>query len=248
MIRGWDGSIDDVAGTELAILPVASIEQHGPHLSVATDWIIADALGRSIAEKTGGFFIPPLPISTNKEHRGKRGSVGMHSDVFYKMLTDICLDLKAQGFKRIAVVQTHGGIFVMNPVIRELNADHNPDLLVVKLEALENAWPSLKALGLLEDPPGIHAEEVETSFMLHLHPELVDMSKAVDYYPSVPRPYLNYGSIFRYCPDGVWGASGRASAEKGKRMLEIAADGMVAEMNRLFEMMSDRQPLNGSYY
>ena len=248
MIRGWDGSIDDIAGTDLAILPVGSIENHGPHLSVATDMIIVDAVGRGIAEKTGGFYIPALPISTNKEHRGKRGSVGMHSDIFYRMIFDICLDLKAQGFKKIGILQGHGGIFVMNPIIRELNADHNPDLRVVKIDIMELCWTAYESRGLLETPLGVHAEEVETSLMLHLNPELVDMSKAVDFYPSVPRSYLNYGGIYRYCPDGVWGAATKGSAEKGKKMLEIAVDESVKWMNSIFEMMAGKQPLNGSWF
>jgi len=248
MIRGWDGCIDDIADTELAILPVGSIENHGPHLPVATDWIIADAIGRGIAEKTGGFYIPALPISTNKEHRGKRGSVGMHSDVFYRMIFDICLDLKAQGFKRVCIIQGHGGIFVMNPIVRELNADHNPDLMVVKIDLTEICWTEYQNRGLLEGVPGIHAEEVETSMILHLHPELVDMSKAVDFIPSVPRSYLNYGGILRFCPDGVWGNATKGTAEKGERMLEIGVEAAVNYMKNVFEMMSKKQPLNGSWF
>jgi creatinine amidohydrolase len=248
MIRGWNGCIDDIAETELAILPVGSIENHGPHLPVATDWIIADAMGRGIAEKTGGFYIPALPVSTNKEHRGKRGSVGMHSDVFYRMLVDICLDLKAQGFKRVCIIQGHGGIFVMNPIVRELNADHNPDLMVVKIDLMEVCWTEFQNQGLLEGTPGIHAEEAETSLILHLHPELVDMTKAVDFIPSVPRPYLNYGGILRFCPDGVWGSATKGSAEKGKKMMEIAVEVSVKYMNAVFEMMSNKKPLNGSWF
>ena len=248
MIRGWHGCIDDIADTDLAILPVGSIENHGPHLPVTTDWIIANALGRGIAEKTGGFYIPALQISTNKEHRGKKGSVGMHSDIFYRMMFDICLDLKNQGFKRICVIQGHGGIFVMNPIIRELNADHNPDLMVVKVDIMETCWTEFEKRGLMEGTPGIHAEEVETSIMLHLHPELVDMSKAVDFIPSVPRPYLNYGGILRYCPDGIWGSPTKATAEKGGKMLEIAIETSINYMNSIFEMMSKKQPLNGSWF
>lgn len=248
MIRGWNGSIDDIAETELAILPVGSIEQHGPHLPVATDWIIADALGRRVAEKTGGFYIPALPISTNKEHRGKKGSVGMHSDIFYKMIVDICLDLKAQGFRRIAIIQGHGGIFVMNSIVRELNADHNPDLFVAKVDILEVCWPVFEKQNILESKGGLHADEAETSLILHLHPELVDMTRAKDFYPDVSRPMLNYGGIPRFCPDGVWGAPTKASAEKGRRMLDIAVEESVKWMNNIFEMMQKKQPLNGSWF
>jgi len=248
MILGWDGSIDDIVGTELAILPVGSIEQHGPHLSVATDWIIAHAIGRGIAEKTGGFCVPALPISTNKEHRGKKGSVGMHSDIFYKMMIDICLDLRNQGFKRIVIIQSHGGIFVMNSIVRELNADHNPDLFVVKIDIMEICVPVFEKTGVLESSGGIHADETETSLMLHLHPELVDMSKAKDFFPGVSRPMLNYGSMLRFCPDGVWGAASKATAEKGRQMLEMAIEESVKYMNSMFEMMSKKQPLNGSWF
>jgi len=248
MIRGWNGSINDIADTDLAILPVGSIEQHGPHLPVTTDWIIADAIGRGLAEKSGGFYIPALPVSTNREHRGKKGSVGMHSDIFYRMLVDIILDLKAQGFKRIAVIQGHGGIFVMNPIIRELNADHNPDLMTVKLDIMEVCWTAFESHGLLESALGVHAEEIETSLMLHLHPELVDMSKAVDFYPSVPRSYLNYGGMLRYCPDTVWGCATKGNAEKGKKMFALAVEESIAYMNNIFEMMLKKQPLNGSWF
>ena len=248
MIRGWNGSIDDIAGTDLAILPVGSIEQHGPHLPVTTDWIIADAMGRGIAEKTGGFYIPALPVSTNKEHRGKKGSVGMHSDIFYKMMVDICVDLKTQGFKRIAIIQGHGGIFVMNPIVRELNADHNPDLFVAKIDMMEICWPVLEKNKIVESAGGIHAEETETSLILHLHPELVDMTKAKDFFPEVSRPMLNYGGILRYCSDGIWGAATKATAEKGKKILETGIEESINWMNKIFEMMSKKQPLNGSWF
>jgi creatinine amidohydrolase len=248
MIRGWDGSIDDIVDTDLAILPVGSIEQHGHHLPVITDWAIADAIGKSIAEKTGAFYIPALPVSTNKEQRGKRGSIGMHSDTFYRMMIDICLDLKSQGFKKIGIVQGHGGIFVMNPIVRELNADHNPDLMVAKLDIMETCWPKYLSLGLLEEKQGLHAEEMETSLMLYLHPELVNMTKAVDFIPSIPRSYLNYGGILRYCPDGVWGEATKGTAEKGKRLFEVSVGELVKEMNKVFDMMDQKQPMNGSWF
>lgn len=248
MIKGYEGSIDDIAEAELAVISVGSIEQHGPHLPVITDWAIADAVGKTVAEKTGGFYIPAFPISTNSENHGKRGSVGMQSDTFYKMMTDVCIDLKNQGFKRIAIIQTHGGIFVMNSVVRELNAGHNPDLMVAKLDMLEVCWPHYFSEGILESNNEVHAGEGETSMMLYLYPKLVDMSKAVDFVPLVSRSYLNYGSIFRYSPQGVWGEATKATAEKGKRILELSVDLLINEMNKVFELMEKKKPLNGCWF
>lgn len=248
MIRGLHGCIDDIAGTDLAILSVGSIEQHGPHLSVITDWAIADAMGRGVAEKTGGFYIPALPISTNKEARGKRGSVGMNSDTFYRMIREICLDLKAQGFRKIAIIRAHGGIFVMTSVVRELNAELNPDLMVANLDMLEVCWSKFKPMGILDTDTELHAGEGETSLMLYLHPELVNMEKAVDFVPKVPRSYLSYAGFLRHCPDGVWGEATRATAEKGRRMLEFSIDETVREMEKIFAIMENKGEMNGVWF
>ena len=248
MIRGLHGSINDIADTDLAILSVGSIEQHGPHLSVITDWAIADAMGRGVAEKTGGFYIPALPISTNKEARGKRGSVGMNSDTFYRMIRDICLDLKAQGFRKIGIIRAHGGIFVMTAIIRELNAEFNPDLMVANLDMLEICWPKYKPMGILDTDTELHAGEGETSLMLYLHPELVDMEKAVDFVPQVPRSYLSYGGFLRYSPEGVWGEAMHATAEKGRRMLEFSIEETVRVMNEVFLIMENKREMNGVWF
>jgi creatinine amidohydrolase len=136
----------------------------------------------------------------------------------------------------------------MNSIIRELNADHNPGLMVAKLDTMELCWPAFEANRLLETPMGLHAEEIETSLMLYLHPELVDMSKAVDFYPSVPRSYLNYGGMLRFCPDGVWGSATKGSAGKGKKMMGIAVEESVKFMNDVFKMMSEKKPVNGGWF
>jgi creatinine amidohydrolase len=136
----------------------------------------------------------------------------------------------------------------MNPIVRELNADHNPDLMVVKLDIMEVCWAAFSDHGLLESEMGVHAEEAETSLILHLHPELVDMSKAVDFYPTAPRSYLNYGGILRYCPVAVWGSATKGTAEKGEKMLKIAVEESIKYMDTIFEMMSKKQPLNGSWF
>ena len=74
---------------EIAIIPVGSLEQHGPHLPVMTDWAIATELGKRVAERMNAFLLPALPISTCREHMGKKGSVWMEPLTFYQMMTDI---------------------------------------------------------------------------------------------------------------------------------------------------------------
>lgn len=227
-------------GPDLAIIPVGSIEQHGPHLPVITDWKIASAVGEGVAKITGGFLIPALPVSTCREHMGKMGSVWMNPDTFYHMMIDMVGSLKEQGFKRVCIIQCHGGIFIMTPVVRQLNATLNPGMKVARVD-LADACPVLYREGVMETNTELHAGEFETSLMLHLDPETVRMDKAVDYVPDVSRPYLNYGSIFRATPVGVWGEPTKSSAEKGKRILERTIRFVLDEMNAAFEYMSRKE-------
>ena len=232
---------------DTAIIPVGSIEQHGPHMPIMTDWAIAMELGKRVAEKMNAFIIPPLPVSTNREQMGKKGTVWMEPPTFYQMMTDIILCLKLQGFKKIGIVQCHGGIFIMTPLVRDLNAKYNPDLMVAVADtcAFGNA---LYEEGILETNTDLHAGEAETSQILSIAPETVHMDKAVDCVPSIPRPYLSYGSIFRGCPDGVWGCATKATPEKGEKLFERTAELAVKALEDAFSYMSAKEKINYSNF
>jgi creatinine amidohydrolase len=207
-----------------------------------TDWAIATELGRRVAEKMNAFLLPAFPISTCREHMGKKGSVWMEATTFYQMMYDIVMSLKTQGFKRVAFVITHGGIFVMGPLVRDLNARFNPDLMVAFVT------PDTSNLKGITETRGLHADESETSQILAIAPETVHMDRAVDFDPEVPRPYLNYGSIFRASPTGVWGYPTKATAEKGELILQRSTDNAVDELNRAFEFMSNKEKIGYSYF
>jgi len=244
---GYDLTADEITrkNMELAIIPLASIEQHGPHLPVGTDWYIASALGKRVAELTGGFLIPAFPVSTCREHMGKMGSVWMDHDVLYTMLKNILLSLKEQGFRKALILQCHGGIFVAGPLVRHINATCNPAFMAALIDIC-NVFGLLHDRGLAETSTEIHAGEIETSLMLHIAPETVKMEMAEDYVPQAPRAYLNYGSIFRASPNGVWGEPTKATAEKGKAMLEFAARYATEEANRIFDYISRKERIGYS--
>ena len=227
---------------DTAVIPVGSLEQHGPHLPIMTDWAIATELGRRVAERMNAFLLPAFPISTCREHMGKKGSVWMEATTFYQMMYDVVMSLKTQGFKRVAFVITHGGIFVMGPLVRDLNARFNPDLMVAFVT------PDTSNLKGITETRGLHADESETSQILAIAPETVHMDRAVDFDPEVPRPYLNYGSIFRASPTGVWGYPTKATAEKGELILQRSTENAVDELNRAFEFMSNKEKIGYSYF
>ena len=227
---------------ELAIIPVGSLEQHGSHLPIMTDWIIASELGKRVAERMNAFLIPALPISTCREHMGKKGSVWMESTTFYRMMYDIIMSLKEQGFKRVGIIITHGGIFIASPLVRDLNAKFNPDLQVAYVT------PDMINFASITETKGLHADENETSQILAIAPETVHMDKAADYLPDTPRPYLNYGSIFRASPSGVWGYPTKATAEKGEKILELSTETIVNELNKAFDYMEKKEKIGYSYF
>ncbi|MBE7026880.1 MAG: creatininase family protein [Ruminococcaceae bacterium] len=237
-------TVDEICSLdpELAIIPVGSIEQHGPHLPIMTDWAIATELGKRISEKMGAFLLPALPISTCREHMGKKGSVWMEPTTFYQMMHDIVMSLKAQGFKRVGILTTHGGIFVTTPLVRDLNAKFQPDLQVALV-----TYDSFKIEGIMESQ-GLHADETETSEILAIAPETVHMDKAADFVPDVPRSYLNYGSIFRASPTGVWGEPTKATAQKGERFLEEFSNMAVEEFNKAFDYMTNKEKFGYSNF
>ncbi|MEA4911042.1 MAG: creatininase family protein [Oscillospiraceae bacterium] len=231
---------------ELAIIPVGSLEQHGPHLPIMTDWAIATELGKRVAEKLNAFLVPALPVSTCREQMGKKGSVWMEPTTFYQMMSDIILSLKTQGFKKVAILQCHGGVFILTPLVRDLNARYNPELMVVNVST-DVYGPILVKEGILETPE-LHAGEGETSNILCIDPQAVHMDRAVDFVPDVPRPYLSYGSIFRASPTGVWGEPTHASAEKGARALERMTEIAVDEIDRAFDYMEKKEKFNYSWF
>ncbi len=231
---------------EIAILPVGSLEQHGPHLPVMTDWAIASEFGRRIAEEMGAFLIPALPISTCREQMGKKGSVWMEPTTFYQMMMDIVLSLKLQGFKKIGILQCHGGIFIMTPLVRDLNARYNPEIKVALIDS-NIFYPILQREGIL-DSQEFHAGEAETSEMMAIAPETVFMDRAIDCVPEVPQTYLSYGSIFRASPAGVWGEPTRATAKKGEKIFQRGTELAVEELNRIFAYMEGKDKLNYSNF
>ena len=231
---------------EIAVIPVGSLEQHGPHLPVMTDWVIATELGKRVADKMGAFLLPALPISTCREHMGKKGSVWMEPTTFYQMMTDIVMSLKVQGFKKVAIVQCHGGIFIMTPLVRDLNAKNNPDMMVAVTYPGDFAL-QLEQEGIIETQE-LHAGEGETAQILAAAPETVHMDRAVDFVPDVPRPYLSYGSIFRASPSGVWGYPSHATAEKGEKIYDRTAELMVEALNKAFNYMESKEKFGYSYF
>ena len=229
---------DEIAasGYNAAVLPVGSTEQHGPHLPVNSDNIIITALAEKLAGKIGAVLLPTLPYSTCREHMGKKGSVWMNADTFYKMMWDICESLEHQGYTRVILLQGHGGIFVMTPFIRDFNAKHDK----IKLIRPEDNMRPYDWGAVLESPP-LHSCEMETSLMLYLAADTVRKGKIADCVPEVSQGALNLGSIFTYSPTGVWGKPSLATAAKGEQIFNIMLENMLEAIKGAEQILNKSQ-------
>jgi len=219
------------SGIKTAIIPVGSVEQHASHLPVGTDYLIAEKISEAVAERINAFLLPALPFSTCYEHRGTMGSVCFKPDTFYKMLQDLVLCLKDQGFNRVVVLSCHGGTFIIKPCIRELNALYD-DLVVVYPECP----PSAERKELLGPQAEIHAGESETSKMLYFYEDLVkkDLMMENDCVPDVPQSFLSYAPLPELSATGAWGKPSLATKEKGEKLFKIAVDEYVDYIEKAF--------------
>jgi creatinine amidohydrolase len=201
-----------------AVLAVGAVEQHGAHLPVGTDCFIAEHVAARLAEKLDAYLLPPLSITSSIEHRLTRGTVYLKAPTLAAVVRDIAESLRFSGFRRLVLVNGHGGNWILKPTIRQINRDF-PDFRAV---LLHTDIGLSQAAGVLEHLQGdVHAGEFETSVMLHIHPELVGPIEPARETTFPPQHFMDYFDTAELTSTGYWGFPEKATAEKGRKMLDL---------------------------
>lgn len=168
----------------LVILPVGTTEEHGPHMPVDTDARIAEAYGRSLAEALLP-GVPTLLMDTVRYGYSMKimkqwpGTVIVRSRVFMDMMFDICSSVIEMGFRKLALLDCHGHHSgPLNTVSRELCDATDTAIAIISPAVMSR--DEFNSARKSEQGGAIHAGEWETSLLLHISPEVVDMSRATD--------------------------------------------------------------------
>lgn len=221
----------------VAVLPVGAIEQHGPHLPLSVDQEILDGIIAAtlnhLPDSCPALFLPTLPVGKSNEHARFSGTLTFSSQTLIAMWTEIGDAVAASGVRKLVLLNSHGGqIAVMDIVARDLRVKH--DMLTVAANWFAMGLPD----GLLTEDEarhGIHAGDMETSVMLALRPDLVQMEHARDFRPLNARMarenrHLGLGPAGKIGwqaqdmhPAGACGNAAEASAEKGRAFIDHAA-------------------------
>jgi creatinine amidohydrolase len=218
------------------ILTTGAIEQHGPHLPVAVDALMGQVwLSLAIARLPAGascYVAPPITIGKSNEHTGFPGTLMISRETLRSQILAVARQVHAWGFRSLAILNTHGGnVPVIVPTLREVRSLYGLRAGVLQTRPV----PDLSAQ---EAAFGIHAGEVETSWMMAAAGHLVDPSKSVCEFPSnlgdpgdvrpVAAPALVAWASKDVSKSGVMGDATAATAEKGARWLELGAAGYAA--------------------
>lgn len=216
------GRLADLAWPELhggeLLVPLGSLEQHGPHLPLGTDTAIAVAFAERLATALGGLVVAPaLAYGASGEHEAFPGTLSLGTAATAHALTELRRSARAS-FSAVVLLCAHGGNAQALAEVAALAEAEGDELLVT--------WPKLTGADL-------HAGEAETSLMAYLHPTAVRWELAA---PGNPAPLaelapaLARGGLIEASPSGVLGDPSSASAERGEALLAEGTAGLVADV------------------
>lgn len=241
----------------IAVLPVAAVEQHGPHLPLSVDTALVDGVVSAalphLADDLPVLFLPTQAVGFSPEHQRFPGTLTLTAETVIRLWTDIGESVARSGVKKLVLLNAHGGqVGLMDVVARDLRA--RLDMLVYSvswfnLPLLDEQGRDLNALFSADEHRfGIHAGDIETSMMLALDAAHVDMTWARDFTSSSQDRARDFDILGNgksaklgwqmqdYNPAGAVGNAAAATADKGHALIQAAGRAlarMLSEVDRL---------------
>jgi creatinine amidohydrolase len=231
-------------GFSTVVFAVGSNEQHGPHLPTCTDSLIGDFLANKVAGKLDRTLqAPSINVGCSDHHMVFPGAISLRPETLKSLIRDYCASLAKQGFKNIVILPSHGGNF---NAVREVTDEFNKALKGTKVVSYTDLKDLLEFLtelssrhGVSAGESGAHAGESETSMVLAIRKDLVDMRHAekgfVGSFEDKKDVVWSQG-IKAVSKNGVLGDARKGEAGKGEEYLELWAEKMVDFVRKQIEI------------
>jgi creatinine amidohydrolase len=230
----------------LLLLPLGATEQHGPHLPICTDTLIATASCAYASAKTGVPMLPPLAYTVSAGHTAKwPGTFSLLHETFIASLRQLAAWCAATGWKRLLLVNSHfGNDASMRVAVDQIRLEHLGRLQIAARSTYQltpEIWQAFIA-----DAEDLHANKAETDLLLHLAPELVRM----DQLSTADDPDRTTGTVFSYpvaqtSLNGVTGFPSRATAADGAVLFQQIGDALAMLVERA---RTDEPPLASEHW
>jgi creatinine amidohydrolase len=215
----------------VVVIPIgAGSKEHGPHLKLKNDWVMAEYLKRRMLERADVVVAPTVNYHFYPAFVEYPGSITLQLETARDLMVDICRSLARYGPHRFYALNT--GVSTVNALrpAREILAKEGILLRYTDMGTI--AQPTED--DVKQEEGGTHAEEIETSMMLYIAPQTVDMKKAAkDYHAAEGRLTRNPNGPGAYSATGIWGDATLATREKGEALVRTMEENLLKEIEQL---------------
>ena len=215
----------------IVLIPLgAAAKEHGPHLQLDNDRILAEYLARRVAEQEDVIVAPTLTYHFYPAFVAYAGSTSLRRETARDMVVDVVASLAAFGPRRFYVLNTGvSTVRALEPAAATL-AERGVVMHFTRIDRAGND----AVRSVQEQEGGTHADEIETSMMLYIDPQCVDMAKAAkDYHPGIGPLTPNAGESGVYSPTGIYGDATLATVEKGRIIVEATVADLIRDIATL---------------
>jgi creatinine amidohydrolase len=234
-----------LASHHTVIVPTGATEQHGPHAPLLTDVLIPQEVARRVAPQIGALVAPPINYALSYPHVGFTGLVHIRIPTFMALVEDLCAAFAASGFKRIIFLNGHyDNTYAIAYACANAFEKMPKDARAFPV----NYWDGLTAEEVAEFSGlknGLHANAAETSAVLAIDPDLVDLERANAEFPPFPEFTVNTapvhtafffttpGSVHSATKSGTWGDARGSTPEKGERYIQAGVRSTLAVLDNI---------------